>query len=74
MTVVYAHPHEHTRGNHDIHIKQVRLCKTIATLVYHTQPGDLHSLFFLILLKVTEVGQVPEVRVKYITRHSSILT
>ena len=52
----------------------MRLFKTIATLVYHTQPGDLHSLFFLILLKVTEVGQVPEVRVKYITRHSSILT
>ena len=36
MTAVHVHPHEHPWDNHDIHIKQVRLCKTIATLVYHT--------------------------------------
>ena len=74
MTAVHVHPHERTRGNPDIHIKQVRLFNSIATLVYHTQPERLHPLFFLILLKVIKVGQVHQVRAKYITRHSLILT
>ena len=43
MTAVHVHPHEHTRGNPDIHIKQVRLFESIATLVYHTQPEHFHS-------------------------------